>query len=121
MVSVRVVIKWLLLAVIVLLLGMGTWRWMNPTSDAYSKSDSPDGRYRCAIFDDLSECRFALFENGWRWRELPGERGRISRDSVGFHDIQYTWTGEQVRVTGRTGGATETVTGRIADGRQVWK
>lgn len=105
-----------------LLLGVVAWHATDPTFWPYSKSDSPEGKYRCVIFHDSPHFRFALFEKGWRWHELPGERGELYTDSLDLSDIQYTWTGDHVTVTGSTGrDLTKTATARVVNGRQVWK
>jgi len=115
----RILFVRLMLAGAVIVLILAAWYVSDPTFRVYSKSDSPDGRYRCAVIHDhpLQPCfRFALFERGWHWRELPGERGEVNTDSVGLGDVQYTWTGNQVTVTGL-----HTITGRVERGKQVWE
>jgi len=117
----RVIIMPSLYAGAMVLIILVAWHVTDPTFRAYSNSDSPNGRNCCAIFHDVNRFRFAVFEKGWHWRELPGERGELYTDSLDLTDIQYTWTGDTVTVTGSTGAdSTHTIIGQFSKGRQSW-
>jgi len=116
----RILFVRLLLVGAMIALILVAWFVSDPTFWAYSKCDSPDGRYRCAVFHAnpmASSYSFAIFERGWHWHELPGTRGEVYTDSLDLGDVQYAWVGSQVTATS----VLHTITGRVEHGKQVWK
>jgi len=116
----RILFVRLLLVGAMIALILVAWFVSDPTFWAYSKCDSPDGRYRCAVFHAnpmASSYSFAIFERGWHWHELPGTRGEVYTDSLDLGDVQYAWAGSQVTATS----VLHTITGRVEHGKQVWK
>jgi len=120
MTSRQILLLRVLIAAGILLLLAAAWVVTDPTFSTTAKSDSPSGQYRCAVFDKGGSYEFALFEKSWHWRELPGQRGQVSTDSLTLSNIQFVWVGDKVTVTGNAG-RDHTVVGQIANGKQVWK
>jgi hypothetical protein len=102
---------------------------LDPTSSAIFISDSPDGKYRCAVFcrDTLfgghPEYEAGLFEGRWPHRGLPGDRAKWNYDSVSSSDFSPTWQSDGVDINFCTGYGTDraTVSGRSVGGRQEWR
>ena len=117
-----------LLAVVV---GCVWWgrRILDPTSSADFVSNSPDGKYRCAVvckdglFGGCPRYKAGLFKGGWPHRELPGDRVEWSYDSVSSSDFKPTWHPDGVDINFCTGyGDTRaTVSGRDVGGSQQWQ
>ena len=124
----KVVLWTALLAIAAGLIWWGV-RKLDPTSSAIFISDSPDGRYRCAVFcsDGLlgghPEYEAGLFEGRWPHRELPGKRAEWNYDSVSSHDFQPTWNSNGVDINFGTGYGDDraTVSGTDVGGRQQWR
>ena len=100
-------------------------RWVNPTSSAIYVSDSPDGKYRCAVFCKgvgNIEYEAGLFDGSWPHRELPGERTKWSNDSLASSDFRATWHKDGVDINYHSGRGDErdTVSGRDVGGKQQW-
>lgn len=114
-----------LVGVLGVALVMGTvWYLTDPTVIACSKGDSPDGKYRCAIFRWNSGYEFALFRKGWLLGELNGSRGRVLVDSESLGSVQYVWGADQVTVSDRASRPWPwlgRMVGRVVQGRQVWE
>ncbi len=121
-----------ILAAVLAVVGGCTWlvlRNLDPTSSAVFVSDSPDGRYRCAVFCDDGllgghpEYEAGLFEGGWPHRELSGQRVEWNYDSVNSSDFQAVWRDDGVDIDFCTGYGNNraTFSGQDADGRQEWK
>jgi hypothetical protein len=117
-----------LLVVILVYIG---WRWLNPTSSAICVFDSPDGKYRCAVFyanGYLSrmagryEYEAGLFSGSWPHRELSGERAKWTYDSVASWDFRVTWEEGAVELNFCTGYGDQraTFTSRDQGGKQQW-
>ncbi|MFB3893533.1 MAG: hypothetical protein ACE15C_16090 [Phycisphaerae bacterium] len=119
-------------AVLVLILACLGWRWLCPTSSAIAVFDSPDGKYRCAVFyangyisrwSGRYEYEAGLFRGSWPHRELPGERVQWTYDSVSSSDFRVAWRQDGADLDFCTGygdrRATKTV--RVAGGRQKWE
>jgi hypothetical protein len=112
---------------IVLLIGGGIGIYeLDPTSGAIYVSDSPDGKYRCAVFENgWSEPRgytAALFEGHWPHRQLPGERRTLSRGSPDASDFRATWRSDGVELDFKTGygDSRASILGLDLGGRQEW-
>lgn len=121
----RVAIWAVLLAVVL----AGTWwglRKLDPTSSAIFISDSPDGKYRCAVFcsDSLfgghPEYGAGLFQGSWPHRELSGNRVKWNYDSVTSSGFQAVWRPDGVDIHFRTGYGRDraTVSGQDVGGSQ---
>jgi hypothetical protein len=101
---------------------------LDPTSSAIYICDSPDGKYRCAVFDkdDIfnthPEYEAGLFHGHWPHRELPGERAKWNNGSVGSSDFRPTWRSNGVDINYHTGFGDNraTVSGRDVGGKQKW-
>jgi len=101
-------------------------RSINPTSSAQFIFDSPDGKYRCAVFEPgviRSKYEIGLFRGHWPHRELTGDREKLSYDSVSPRGFEATWLPDVVRVDFNTGYGDDRGkrTGRIKDGTARWE
>jgi len=120
-----------LAVLIAIVLGLAWWglRKLDPTSAAIFISDSPDGKYRCAVFcrDTLfsghPEYEAGLFEGRWPHRELPGGRVEWNYDSVSSSDFQPVWHPNGVDINFSTGYGNNraTVSGLDVGGSQRWR
>jgi hypothetical protein len=119
----------LLMTVVVLWTAMLCWSWGDSTSSAKWVSDSPDGKYRCAVFSHTEtwlggdvHYEIGLFASWWPHRELPGSRLQVSHGSVSCSDFQAKWTGsgEDIDFNTGYGDKRETHKGQVVDGNQVW-
>lgn len=97
--------RWILVVttlVFILLIGRCTVRKVDRTSSAEFISDSPDGKYRLAVFckDGIfgghPEYEAGLFEARWPHRELPGTRTGWNNDSLGSSDFRVIWNANSV-------------------------
>ncbi len=115
-------------AVVAAIIGVNPFKRpsLDPTSSAIFISDSPDGRYRCAVFCNESvghpEYEAGLFDGHWPHRELPGGRAKWNNDSVGSFDFRPTWCSNGVDINYCTGYGDNraTVGGRDLGGKQGW-
>lgn len=121
----RVVCYAVMIAIVLCL----TW-WilhkMDPTSSADFVSDSPDGKYRVAMFCNGvggNEFEIGLFEGSWPHRELPGNRVQWSTDSVTSSDFRATWGQNKVDVNYYSGygSGRATASGSVVNGQQQWQ
>ena len=89
--------RWIgLAALIAMVLGAAWWglRKSDPTSSAVFISDSPDGKYRCAVFCEDTffhghpEYTAGLFDGSWPHHEVSGERVKWNYDSVYSSDFR---------------------------------
>ncbi len=124
----------LLWACLVAVAGGGLWwgvRRLDATSSAIFVSDSPDGKYRCGVFQvggslagllGSPEYEAGLFQGNWPHRELPGGRAEWNHDSVSSSDFRPTWQSDGVDIDFRTGcgEGRGTVRGRDRGGTQEW-
>lgn len=121
----------LVAAIVAVVAGLGWFglRKLDRTSSADYFWDSPDGRYRCAVFRDGGfmgghpEYEAGLFEARWPHRELPGERVKWSNDSLGSGDFRPTWQADGIDVNFSTGGGDDraTIHGRVVGDGQQWR
>jgi hypothetical protein len=121
----------ILAALLAIALG-GTWfglRKLDPTSSADFVSDSPDGKYRCAVFCDDGILggpygyEAGLFQGSWPHRELPGQRVKWNYDSVSSSDFQPVWRANGIDISFRTGYGDDraTISGEDVGGSQRWQ
>ena len=124
-------IRFTLVGLCLVLLSGISWcgvRKLDRTSKAEFISDSPDGKYRCAVFckDTLfgghPEYEAGFFEARWPHRELPGTRAQWNNDSLGSSDFRATWNPNGVELNYRNGKGEDrdTLSGSIAGGIQRW-
>src|SRR3954464_548046 len=87
----RRIFPWLLLVGFLLVVISLVIRAIDSTHAAIFVCDSPDGKYRCAIFRTGSVRYSAgLFEGHWPHRELSGTRAEWTHDSVDSSDFNPT-------------------------------
>lgn len=120
----------LLTALIAIALCAAWWalRRLDPTSSAIFISDSPDRKYRCAvfcndtIFSGHPEYSAGLFQGHWPHHELAGPRAQWNYDSVSSSDFFPVWHPRAIEIDFRTGYGDEraTVSGLDTAGSQAW-
>jgi hypothetical protein len=111
-------------------IGCAWWgvRKLDPTSGAEFISDSPDGKYRVAIFDHDGpfgghpEYEAGLFEGRWPHQELKGARAAWNNDSLGSSDFGVTWRADGVAINYYNGRGDErsTIVAQVMNGTQRW-
>ncbi|HVT79278.1 MAG TPA: hypothetical protein VHM90_01365 [Phycisphaerae bacterium] len=123
--------KALLVTIPVLMVtAIGWWgiRKLDPTHSAIYISDSPDGKYRCAVFahgsllGNSGPYEVALFQGQWPHHELAGARIAWNHDSVDSSNFRCTWHANSVEFDCRNGlgDEHETFLGTDAAAKQVW-
>lgn len=119
-----------LAAFVAFALGVTWWglQKVDSTSSAIFISDSPDGKYRCAVFcnDNLfgghPEYSAGLFDGHWPHRELSGPRAEWNHDSISSSDFRPVWRPNGVDINFKTGYGDDraTVSGLDVGGGQTW-
>ena len=125
-------LRWVVLAALIVMVFGGVWwgrRMFDPTTSALFIADSPDGKYRCAVFcrdtfiSGHPEYCAGLFQGRWPHRELPGGRVEWNYDSVSSSGFRPVWHPDGVDIDFRTGYGDNraTVSGRDVGGSQQWQ
>jgi hypothetical protein len=110
-------------------LGAAWWglRQLDPTSSAIFISDSPNGKYRSAVFceDAVGHPGYmgGLFNGRWPHHELSGLRVNWNNDSLGSSDFRPVWHPDGVDIDFSTGKGDERaeISGRDVGGSQQWQ
>lgn len=125
--QVAVVVAGLMLLVFLVYMA---YRFVYPAPHRVVTVDSPDGRYRLIIFEDVPKprplmqspyiYRLCIYDRSTN-RPLPGSMGTQDNDSciTPTDDFQVVWTGSSVRVRATNPGP-RLHHGTVTRGRQDW-